>query len=85
MVEKTYSSDSMPEGLTIKQWKELIDRALAVSDNRGGALHDIAKGTYVPIPKLVSKAPESSLAIKLSHAPYTAYRGVNTWSQILYG
>lgn len=50
MVEKTYSSYSMPEGLTIKQWKELIDRALAVSYNRGGALHKIAKGIYVPIP-----------------------------------
>ena len=45
----TYTRYTIPHGLTEKQWKELIDRALGICFNNRGLLAKVSKGIYMPL------------------------------------
>lgn len=58
LIRKTYTSYTIPNGLTEGKWKELIDRALSVCFNNRGLLQKIRKGVYMPISTTYLKEPD---------------------------
>lgn len=49
LAQRTYSSYTIPEGLSQKEWKLLIDRALSVCFNNRKLVEKVKKGIYKPI------------------------------------
>ncbi|RLJ37597.1 nuclease-related domain-containing DEAD/DEAH box helicase [Acidovorax sp. 106] len=55
LAQRTYSSYTPPEGLSQKEWKILIDRALSVCYNNRKLVEKVSKGVYKPISKTQSE------------------------------